>query len=193
MRYPPCWPLSQPRRCSRKQAFHWHQLALQHLKLPVSTTRWHSCIEGRVQALKQETRAKPGNQMFQCVCVVTAEATTRYVTSCISIVSVSMSWERGSISLRGFHRLTAFILVGNLNFCHAERKKPKELSECLLPFQNSSFAHLATRLKPFEVKCTITFWDSLSSSGEKQVKLMKEWLYEAYSRHESLVREYGLT
>lgn len=72
-------------------------------------------------------------------------------------------------------------------------EKPRGALWMSSPFLELIFAHLATRLKPLGVKCTITFWDSLSSSGEKQVKLMKERLYEAYSRHESLVREYSLT
>lgn len=118
----------------KKRAFHWHPLALQHLKLPVSPTRWHSCIEGRVQEHKQEARDKPGNQMFQCVCVVTAEATTRYVTSCISITvcfHVVRAWQWQFARLSPTHH---FYFGGDLNFCHAERKNPEELSECLLPF-----------------------------------------------------------
>lgn len=42
---------------------------LQRLKLPLLTTRWHSCIESRREQ-DYQTKDEAGSQMFDCVCIV---------------------------------------------------------------------------------------------------------------------------
>lgn len=151
----------------------WHPRVLQHLELPMLTTRWHSCIESKKKR-SSIWKSKTGLAMrcFSYLCCWSLKpppATLQHALTSLSVLLLGVNARSGFC---GSYRLTAFILARTWFLSH-RGEKPRGALWMFLRFTTRTFGLMLKASQSQLHNYNMRFAELISW---KQLKLLTVWL-----------------